>query len=196
MNIFRKPFPLTDEQIIREALKTVTEYADGHRGDSFNTTCCIDQTMASVKTVWKNARNYAPHQALKQDDLEEINEIYGRIGTDLRTRAEAKMLDVLKRRRIREIDIATADALISAELRKRGYRFFFTWQQLRVKVTLQVAGNQALTFIVKFKDIRNGKLDGIIEGVMAVVDAIVASGTEISVFPLVGRWRYFTFWKS
>ena len=196
MNLFRQPFPLTDEQVIREALKTVTEYSNCHPGDTFNTTCCIDQTLAAVKTVWKNARHYSPHQTLKQDDLAEITKIYNRICDDLRTRAAAKIMECLKRRRIREIDIATADALISAQMRKRGYCFFFTWQKLRVKVTIKIPGNRALIFAIKYKDIRDGKLDGIIEDVVAVVDAIVAADTEISVWPLNGSWKYFTGWQN
>lgn len=196
MNIFRKPFPMTDEQIIREALKTVTSYEACHPGDSFNTNSCIEQTMSSVKTIWRSARFYAPHQALKREDLEEINEIYGRIGTNLRTRAEAKVMECLKRRRVREIDIATAEALIAAELRKRGHQFFFTWQKLRVKVSVRLDAGHAMTFIVKFKEIREGKLDGIIEGVMSVVDAIGKSGRDLYVWSLSGSWRNVTCWQK
>ena len=47
----RKPFPLTDEEVIREALKTVTEYANRNPGDKFDINACTDAVLASVTDI-------------------------------------------------------------------------------------------------------------------------------------------------
>jgi hypothetical protein len=64
----REPFPLTDEEVIRKALKTVTDYSNRNPGDTFNVNVCVERTLASVHRVWREARNYSPHQALKWED--------------------------------------------------------------------------------------------------------------------------------
>ena len=196
MNIFRKPFPMTDEQIIREALKTVTEYADYHPGDSFQVYDCIEKTVNSVKTILRRARGYAPHQALKREDLEEINDIFNRIEAQLRERAEAKANDCLKKRKIREIDIAAAEVLLSAELRKNGLQFFFRWQKLRVRVTVRLEGDRAMTFAVKYKEIREGKLGEIMERVMKAVEAVNSAPEILDSWTLYGAARTNLVWLS
>ena len=61
---------MTDEEVIREALKTVTEYSNRNPGDTFNVNVCVERTLASVHRVWREARKYSFHQALKwEDDL-------------------------------------------------------------------------------------------------------------------------------
>ena len=60
----RPPFPLTDEDVIVEALKTVTGYANHHPGEDFNINDCVELTLASVKDIWKKARHFATYQKL------------------------------------------------------------------------------------------------------------------------------------
>ena len=196
MNLFRKSFPMTDEQVIRAALKTVTSYDGCHPGDTFNTTACIDQVMTSVKQIWREARFYAPHQPLKREDLEEINDIMTRIGPELRARAQAKITECLKKRRIRDIDMAASEALISAEMRKRGLKFFYNWQKLRVRVSLKLDEGRAFSFIVKYKEVREGKLDSIIESVMNVVESLRGSRDDITVWPTSAAWKRFATWQE
>lgn len=199
MNLFennRPPFPLTDEQVIREALKTVTDYANRYAGDTFSVEHCIDCTVASVKDVWRRARDYAPHQALKWDDQDEIAQLLLRIRTDLRARAYIKATECLKNRKILEINKMTAEALITYELRRRGMKHFFEWQKLRVKVSIKLECGRAMTFIVKYKDIREGKLLDILGEIMAVVEPLNNTDTNITVWPLTGSWNKWNGWKT
>ena len=197
MNMFRKerePFPLTDEQVIREALKTVTDYANHNPGDEFRINDCIDRTLASVKDIWKKARHYSYYQTLKQEDLKEITHLVQRIETDLRARAYIKATECLKNRTIRQINMSTAEAVIVYELRQRGFQYFFDWPKLRVKVSVKLECGSAMTFIVKYKDIREGKLTGILDKVLAIADLYNKTGVAVTVWPLTGRWKTRDIW--
>lgn len=187
---------MTDEEVIREALKTVTDYADRYPGDQFNINNCIDYAIASVKDVWKKARHYSCHQTLTWDDQDEITRLVCRITTDLRAKAYIKASNCLKSRKIQQINKATAEALITYELRQKGFMFSFIWQKLRVKVSIKLECGSAMTFIVKYKDIREGKLLQIMDEVMSVVEPLNKTKTNITVWPLSGAWKMWNGWKA
>ena len=187
---------MTDEEVIREALKMVTDYANRHPGDEFNINECIDYTLGSVKRIWRTARKYSPNSALTYEDISEISILANRIATELRARSYIKATECLKNRKLLEINKTTAEALISYELRQRGFKFFFEWQKLRVKVSLQLESGNGMTFIVKYKDIREGKLQQILEDIMAIVEPLNRTKINISVWPLSGSWKTWSGWKA
>lgn len=187
---------MTDEEVIREALKMVTDYANRHPGDEFNINECIDYTLGSVKRIWRTARKYSPNSALTYEDISEISILANRIATELRARSYIKATECLKNRKLLEINKTTAEALISYELRQRGFKFFFEWQKLRVKVSLQLESGNGMTFIVKYKDIREGKLQQILEDIMAIVEPLNRTKINISVWPLSGSWKAWSGWKA
>lgn len=192
----REAFPLSDEEVIREALKMVTDYANHHPGDQFNINNCIDYVLASVKNIWKKARHYSPYQMLKWEDQDEITQLVSRIATDLRAQAFIKATKCLKNRKIQQINMTTAEALITYELRQRGFMFSFIWQKLRVKVSIKLECGSAMTFIVKYKDIREGKLLQIMDEVMAVAEPLNKTKTNITVWTLSGSRKTWNGWKA
>ena len=192
----RKPFPLTDEEVIREALKTVTEYANRHPGDEFNINACTDAVMASVTEIWMKARGYTSARALKWEDQDECSQLVSRIRMDLRARAYIKATECLKNRQIQKINMSTAEALIAYELRQRGLKFFFEWQKLRVKVSIKLDCGSAMTFIVKYKDLREGKLLDILNTIIAIVTPLNQTKGDVTVWPLTGTWKTWNGWKS
>ncbi len=192
----REPFPMTDEEVIREALKTVTEYSNRNPGDTFNVNVCVERTLASVHRVWREARKYSFHQALKWEDQVEFTDLVHRITDDLRARAFAKANECLKNRKIHEINKAAANALISYELHQRGFSYSFEWQKLRVKVSIKLERGKALTFIVKYKDIREGRLPKILDEVFAVIEPLNKSDSILSIWPLTGFWKNWTGWQE
>ena len=192
----RKPFPLTDEEVIREALKTVTEYANRHPGEEFNINACTDAVMASVTEIWMKARGYTSARAIKWVDQDECSQLVSRISMDLRARAYIKATECLKNRKIQQINMSTAEALIAYELRQRGLKFFFEWQRLRVKVSIKLECCCGMTFIVKYKDIREGKLLDILDTIMAIVTPLNQTKGDVTVWPLSGNWKTWNGWKS
>ena len=151
----RKPFPLTDEEVIREALKTVTEYANRHPGEEFNINACTDAVMASVTEIWMKARGYTSARAIKWVDQDECSQLVSRISMDLRARACIKATECLRNRKIQKINI-----------------------------------------IVKYKDIREGKLLDILDTIMAIVTPLNQTKGDVTVWPLSGTWKTWNGWKS
>ena len=192
----RKPFPLTDEEVIREALKTVTEYANRHPGEEFNINACTDAVMASVTEIWMKARGYTYVRTLRGNEQDECSQLVSRISMDLRARACIKATECLKNRQIQKINMSTAEALIAYELRQRGLKFFFEWQKLRVKVSIKLDCGSAMTFIVKYKDLREGKLLDILDTIMAIVTPLNQTKGDVTVWPLTGSWKTWNGWKS
>ena len=198
MHLFskRKPFPLTDEEVIREALKTVMEYANRNPGDKFDINACTDAVLASVTDIWMKARGYTSTRALKWEDKDEYSQLVSRIRMDLRARAYIKATECLKNRKIQQINMSTAEALIAYELRQRGLKFFFEWQKLRVKVSIKLECCCGMTFIAKYKDIREGKLLDILDTIMAIVTPLNQTKGDVTVWPLSGTWKTWNGWKS
>ena len=192
----RPPFPLSDEEVIEEALKTVTGYANRHPGDDFNINDCVELTLASVKDIWKKVRHCATYQKLNWEDLDEIAQLVCRIRTDLSARACKKASECLKNRKIQQINKMTAEALIVYELRQRGLNYFFEWQKLRVKVSIKLECKNVITVIIKYKDIREGKLTEILDKVLAIADLHNKAGVPLTVWSLTGRWRNWNGWKG
>jgi hypothetical protein len=92
--------------------------------------------------------------------------------------------------------MSTAEALIAYELRQRGLKFFFEWQKLRVKVSIKLDCGSAMTFIVKYKDIREGKLLDILDTIMAIVTPLNQTKGDVTVWPLTGTWKTWNGWRS
>lgn len=195
-NIQRAPFPLTDEEVIRAALKKVTEYANLHPDGQFNVNDCVDYTLASVKAIWREARFYPASRALQWEDQDEIARLVCRIDTDLRARAYAQATEYLKNAKIRQISMAAAETLITSELRQRGFCFFFEWQKLRVKVSIKLECGNAMTFLVKYKDIREGRLLQVLDEVMAVVELLNRTKNNITVWSPPRSWKNWNRWKA
>lgn len=190
----RPPFPLTDEQVIRKALMTVTRYAETFPDESFYLDECVDWTMGSIKDVWKAARGYSSHQALTREDQDEIVELFVRIGPDLRERAVEKAMECLRNRKVQKLNQTTAEAIISNELRRRGLPFHVDWQKLRAKVSIKLECGRALTFFVKYKDIEEGKLLPMLDEVFAVVEPLDKTKVHLTVSPLSGAMKNWAGW--
>ena len=185
MGIFKKkepvPFPLTDEEFIRETLKAVDIYAKQHPDDTFNINDCIDCVMMNMEPTWRNVRLLAAYDGFSPLDDKERRALEDRVRPELRARAYNKAMSCLKGRKIQLINRATAEAVISHELRQQGCEFFFQFQTHRVKVYLRVGENSAMAFYVRFKDIREGRLTEILDAAAGIAKQISQSGLGISI---------------
>lgn len=170
---------MTDELIIREALKTVTEFAHCHPDDQFDINECIQQTIFSVKKVWRVAHHiWRPFTAAERRELDDV---LLRIKDELSARAYLKANACLKGRMVLKVNQTNAEALLTYEMGRRGLPYHFDWQKFRVKVSIKLSCKSEVTFIVKYKDIRAGKLTDILDKAMRIVEDIEAFGGHITV---------------
>lgn len=175
----KEDIALTDEAVIREALKTVTEYANRHPDSMFNVDECVEQTVNAISTVWHIAR-YSSHR-LKIVQFPSIDELRNRIEAELRTRARAKAMGVLKSRTVRQINMVTAENVLSEELGKRGYQYHFCdWQQYRVKILIRLNDGKNMKFYVKYKDVPS-KVQEILDNITTIINIITQTGLIVTI---------------
>ena len=97
MRIFNKkkpcPFPLTDEEFIRETLKAADIYAKEHPDDTFDINDCVDRVLSCVEPIWRNARLLAALTEYSPLDEKELRELEDRVRPELRARAYKKAME-------------------------------------------------------------------------------------------------------
>lgn len=163
-----KDIALTDEAVIREALKTVTEYANRHPDSMFNVDECVEQAVNAIF-------------GLTAKDRQTIDELRYRIEAELRTRARAKAMGVLKSRTVRQINMVTAENVLSEELSKRGYQYHFCdWQQYRVKILIRLNNGKNMKFFVKYKDVPS-KVQEILDNITTIINIITQTGLTVTI---------------
>lgn len=188
--------PLTDEQFIREALKTVNAYEGRHPGDRFNIAACVDEVEASLKAIWRKAKRIPAPCPLSKEDQGRLAVLKSRISAPLREKAREKATECLRRRKVQQISATTAEALIGDELSARGLHFFFEPKRRFIKVTVRLEHKRAATFSISYKQVREGRLPGILEDIFAMVEAINRLNTGVRVWPLTGKWTKWEGWKQ
>ena len=184
MGIFKKKpcsFPLSDEEFIRETLKVANVYAKQHPDDSFNVNDCVDRVLMNMEPTWRNARLLAAYDGFSPLDEKELRALEDRVRSELRARAYNKAIECLKGRKVRQVNQATAEAVISYELRQRGCEFVCQFQAHRVKILVRTSNVSAMTFFVSFKDIRDGRLTTILDAAAGIAEQIRISGLKVTV---------------
>lgn len=196
MGFFNKkpcPFPLTDEEFIRETLKAATVYAKQHPDDTFNVNDCVDRVLMCMEPTWRKVRLLAAYDGFSPLDDKELKALEKRVRPELRARAYHKAMECLKGRKVGQINRATAEAVISYELRQRGCQFFFYFQTHRVKVYLRAGTNNAMAFFVRFKDIREGRLTEILDAAAGIAKQIDQLGLDLNIST---GWKNYAGWQK
>ena len=190
----REPFPLSDEEVIREALKAVTSYASRHTEEAFVLDDAVEWALAAVESVWRKARHYFSYRPLGLADRQELEELSARIRQELRARACKKAMESLKSRKMLQINKATAEAVLTYELRRRGCEFFFEFQAYRVRVFVRAGEKHALSFVIWYKMLQQEqRLTQALDAVAAIAEQVRLSGLDLTAY---GGWKDFTRWQK
>lgn len=192
IRLLRKPFPLTDEDIIELALKSVKEYARQHKECNFDVEDCVKCAVDAVETVWKSVRT--PGWILKPWQVSELKEIAGRIKPQLEHRARALAYKCLRKQKIESFKITAYEAQITSELRARGYRFLYVWQKSKVLVTIRISDTLACTKEIKYSDIKQGLLPGLIADMAEAVDLLKGQDLRVNVWMMSAEWQASAKW--
>ena len=183
---------MTDEEFIRETLKAVNVYAKEHPDDTFDINDCVDRVLMCVEPTWRKVRLLVSFTELSPLEDKELRALEARVQPELRARAYNKAMECLKGRKVQLINRATAEAVITYELRQRGCQFFYFFQTHRVKVYLRAGENHAMAFFVRFKDIREGRLTQILDAAAEIAKQIGQAGLEINIstgWKNCARWQ-------
>lgn len=183
---------MTDEQVIEQALKTVTEYAKNHNGDAFDADECVKSTIKAIEPIYRGVR--FPGRILSPSQAKELRELTKRVKPELERKAKELAYECMKKQKVDSINLTTYEALITSELRARGYMFLFQWQKNKVLVTIKVSDTLACTQEIKYSDIKRGRLPALIADVAEAVDLLSGKDLKVSVWKMNKDWRTCAKW--
>ena len=199
-----KPFPLTDEQVIAQALKVVRVYAEKHKGETLDVNQCVKLSVQEIENVWGKARfpgwfhgrafNRFPNRF--PSEVKELKELIIRVKPQVEERAKALVYECMKQQKVSEINLTAYEAMITEELRARGYKFLFDWQKRKVKVTIKISDTLACTQEIKYSDIKRGLLPALIAAVAEAVDFLNGKNLNVSVWRMSKDWKAWVTWKE
>ena len=188
----RKPFPMTDAEIIKQSLKAVNEYAKGHKGSNFDVEDSVKCAVKAIEPVWRSVR--FPGRILKPSQALELKEITSRVKPQLELQARALAYECMKKQKIESIKLTSYEAQITSELRARGYTFLYDWQKSKVLVTIKISDTLACTQEIKYSDIKRGLLPGLIADVAETVDLLMGKNLKVSVWKMSKDWKAWAKW--
>ena len=198
-----KPFPLTDEQVIVQALKAVPEYAKQHKGEVLDINECVKLAVNAVETVWKDVRfpgrsgrTFDRFRNRFPSEEKELKALTERVKPQLEERARALAYGCMKQQKVQEINLTAYEAMIVSELRARGYMFHFTWQKSKVLMTIKISDTLACTKEIKYSEIKRGLLPSIIADVAEAVDLLSGKNLNVSVWKMTQEWKSNTTWRT
>lgn len=190
--LFKRQFGMTDDQVIEQALKAVPEYAKNHNGDAFDSDECVKSAIKAIEPVYRGVRR--PGLILSPSQAKELRELKKRVRPELERRAKELAYECRKKQKVDSINLTAYEALITSELRARGYLFLFQWQKNKVLVTIKVSDTLACTQEIKYSDIRRGRLPALIADVAEAVDLLSGKDLKVSVWKMSKGWSTSAKW--
>lgn len=174
MNIFKntKPFPLSDSQVIKEAVKNVDLYFNGRKASYVDIDRCVESALSRITDIWKSAREIGRRESLNREQQQELVELIVRVQEPIEQQARKRAMELLKQQKSSEIEKTTIDALLRAKLNEEGFPHYTTWQKYRVKVNLLLSKNRVMTFFVRLKDFRENKMHQVVDSALGIARQI------------------------
>ena len=165
---------MTEEEILKEALKAVPEYLERIRQTGqFDLKECIRLEQGRIEKLFKSRRgrpsvpnmprplSFRRDEATAKAEKAALESLLAHFNGILTERTCLVQDRYLRSRRVSEINSIAAKATITARLKEAGYESVVTGQRYRARVEVQVAKGYRLRFYVNYKDInREGLLDG------------------------------------
>ena len=190
--LFRRRFGMTDEQVVEQALKAVPEYAKNHNRDAFDADECVKSTIKAIEPVYRGVR--LTGLILSPSQAKELRELKKRVKPELERKAKELACECMKKQKVDSISLTAYEALITSELRARGYMFLFQWQKNKVLVTIKVSDTLACTQEIKYSDIKKGRLPELIADVAEAVDLLSGKDLKVSVWKMSKDWKSSAKW--
>lgn len=177
----RKPFPLSDTEVIARSLIGVSDYYERTKNiRPFNVDECVEYVTFRFKSVYKEARGYRySSDTLKAEDALEMSAIYDRIEATLMEEARKRAMARASTIKARQISKVGATAAIRSAFREAGYTTEIEAQCYRAKVSVILKDKYCMTMIIPYKAIREGKLDDFVGHFMRMASAIEESPYEV-----------------
>ena len=173
------PFPLSDERVIEEVLKSLEIHIKGQTPQTFDTEKCVEFALSRISAVWKSVREIGRSESLNLAQQEDLFRLIQRVEDPVREQARRKALDYLKTLKSAQVERVTTEALVVAALRERGRLFRLDWRKYFVKVSILLSNKKIMTFNVRIRDFRENKVSQVVEQALNV--AAQLEGADVSI---------------
>lgn len=110
----------------------------------------MDKGLELLKRRYQNSRKWSRFQAWSLESREEVAFIWDTIQPDVLAAIEEYLRKFRHRKLTKEINAASAQAIIKAAMKEAGLKHQFTAQTYRAKVSVRITENRCLTFYVPY----------------------------------------------
>jgi len=173
---------VSDDEFVRVCSDVVNAFCrERYKFGPIDESTCRGKADDAFKTAYRNALGYKRSDALKQEHLWEMNEIYTRLQSRIYQAVREIILKFAAKDKTLSIKKTSADAVIRAALQDAGFTDCYTLCQCyRVKATVRYRRYKA-TIIVKYKDILAGKLDECVQDFKETVLKLESAPYEVKI---------------
>lgn len=174
---------MTEEEILNNAARGIHDYLMNIRphGD-FVLEMAVRAQIAQLKQHYRWSLGLGGRDRLSQRQLQELEQIIAHLEPQMTERALAVQLHYSQNETIWQIQSTSAEALIEKAFRNKGIKVTVDAQRYRARV-LAYLGSHTLRFYVGFKALEKGEevLEGVVQAVLDMRDALVRLGTAVKV---------------
>jgi len=173
---------LTEEEIIREALRAVPEYMERIRSTgTFNLETCVYAEVKRIERLYKECMGILQHSRMTRNQIHDMDAYTSYFVPVLMEKTLPIQQRYMQQRRVSQLNAITARALIPEEFKKVGLKAEVTGQKYRAKVVVTLPATN-VRFYVRYKDIwREGIMDEVIRAVLDLKEAINRLGPGVLV---------------
>ena len=178
----RKPFPLTDREVIARCLLGAADYYERTRNGAFRVDECVACVMRRFRAVYCEARGCTWQAvATEEEELAEMEQVYRRVEGTLCEEARRKAMAMASTLKARQIGKVAAEAAIRAAFSAAGMTPHIETQCYRAKVTVDAVGRGTAMIIIPYKVISKGGLDRCVGEFRQLLSALEACSCEVYV---------------
>lgn len=175
---YSKPFySMTDEEVVREAMRAVRDYQEGIRSTrEFKLEACVKAELRRIELIWRHSAGIGPFEHLDKEQKAEWDKVRAQYQPCLTELTLAIQRDYVRESKVSRVNASVVKAVLPEAFRKAGLKAAVTGQLHRalVEVTLPTS---KVRFYVRYKDLeREGMVDDVVKAVLDLKDAVTRLG--------------------
>ena len=183
--VYTKPrFPINREEMTGHCLQVAKARCMAMKKEgNFEVGRCLQSALDEFKRLYRVARKCRRNVPLTEEQAQELNGIYMDMWPDIERKIREMALDYATKYKVQQITKLTAEAAIREAMDEAGLdRCEVICQCYRAKVRVHSpVSKYSVTFIIKYKDIKAGKLNSLVAEFLKFNDALAALPFEVKV---------------
>lgn len=175
---------MSEEEILVEALRAVTEYRERIRAThKFVLDDCVRAALNRIEACFRADRGLKYYGAIPERDRRELNVLLAHYRPKLLEEIEPIQTRYMQQRVVSAISAVTAQNTIPAAFTKEGLVAEVTGQTHRAKVEVDLTPSMKVKFYVRYRDLNTkaGLVDEVVRAVLDLKDAVTRLDSAVMV---------------